>query len=303
MMGKTVAAILTFLLLWPVVCSAGSVSPTDGFLFAPPTTTNKDFHLETDISSVGRADFSGDIGSVAIVRTGITVDYSIFELAYGYSHFSWKEKEEVALAMGTDGEKREPWEVLHDFTLQARLLNGQSHEKWRYWLDTALTSSFEEGEAPGAVGIGIEGGLSYDVWHGWTMGMGAKTIAVNAISDDLIGDVELGLLLGASHQTVVDFLEALGLYTGDKNAEHRFGFSIALSGAQKTYKSKGYIGLVRSKLGAYFEYSPTPGCTFSLGPEYHYHRKYKFYSNTGQLESSHTLGDSWGGYARFSWEF
>jgi len=303
MMVKTIAAILAFSLLWPVVCSAGSVSPTDGFLFAAPTTTNKDFHLETDISYVGRSDFSGDIGSVEIVRTGITVDYSIFELSYGYSHFSWREKEEVALAMGTGGEKREPWEVLHDVTLQARLLNAKFHKRWRYWLDTALTSSFEEGEAPGAMGLGIDGGLSYDVWHGWTLGMGAKTIAVNAVSDDLIGDIELGLVLGASHQTIVDALEALGIYSEDKDDEHRFGFSIALSGAEKTYKSKGYIGLVRSKIGAYFEYSPVPDCTLSLGPEFHYHRKYKFYTKTGTLESSHTLSDSWGGYARFLWKF
>ena len=302
-MGRIIAAILSLSLLWPSLCWAGSVSPTDGFLFAAPTTTDKDFHLETDVSYVGRSDFSGDIGSVAIVRTGIKVDYSIFELAYGYSHFAWDGKEEVALAMGTGGDKREPWEVLHDFTLQTRLINDTFHKQWRYWLDLALTSSFEAGETPGAMGIGFDGGLAYDVWPGWSIGMGAKTIAVNAISSDLIGDVELGLVLGASHEAVVDALESLGIYTDDKDAEHRFGFSIAMSGAQKTYKSKGYIGLVRSKLGAYFEYSPTPDCTFSLGPEYHYHRKYKFYTKTGELESSHTLGDSWGGYARALWKF
>ena len=303
-MGKIIAAILSFFLLWPSVCGAGSVSPTDGFLFAPPTKTKKDFHLETDVSYVARSEFSGDIGSVEIVRTGVKVDYSIFELAYGYSHFSWKEKEEVALAMGAGGgEKREPWETLHDLTLQVRLLNAKFHEKWRYWIDAALTSSFEEGEEPGAIGMGFDGGLAYDIWHGWTVGMGAKSIAVTAVSNDLIGDIELGLVLGASHQGVVDALEALGIYSDDENDEHRFGFSIALSGAQKTYKSNGYIGLVRSKLGAYFEYSPSSDCTFSLGPEYHYHRKYKFYTETGELESSSTLEDSWGGYARFLWKF
>jgi len=303
MMNKIFAAILSFLLLWPVACQAGSVAPTDGFLFSAPTTIDKDLHLETDVSYVARSDFSGDIGSVAIVRAGIKADYSIFELAYGYSHFDWEQKEEVALAMGVGGEKREPWEVLHDFTLQARLLNDKFHKKWRYWLDAALTSSFEEGEAPGAMGMGLDGGLSYDVWHGWTLGMGARTIAVNAVSDDLFGDVELGLVLGASHQTIVDTLEALGIYTEDKDAEHRFGFSIALSGAEKTYKSNGYIGLARSMLGAYFEYSPVPDCTFSVGPEFHYHRKYKFYTKSGQLESSHTLEDNWGGYARVLWKF
>ncbi|MGL1861000.1 MAG: hypothetical protein OCC46_00590 [Pseudodesulfovibrio sp.] len=300
--------LLLIAILWaiPAWSAQPEIVPTPDFLLSAPTNVSKGLRLEADVSYVSEADFTGGLGSVKVLRSTLAADYSIFRLSYGLSHFMWKDG--GASTFSTD--ETTPWDNLHDVTLQARLLNNKITDKWRYWVNGELSSSFEE-DFPGAVGVGFDGGVAYDFWNGWMLGVSAKTIAVSALSDDLFGELELGLALAVSQRALRETLKSLGLFTGAADGTEKIGFSVALSGAEKTYRlssnspvrKNGYLGLVRSKAGAYLDYSPNDKWTFSVGPEYHYSRKYKLYDSSGKLHSSHRLDSAWGGYARVLLKF
>lgn len=300
--------ILCAVCAWTPLAMAGTteVSPTPGFLLSAPTNVSKELRLQVDAGYVGSADFTNGLGSVSVARTSIAADYSIFRLSYGLSHFMWQDKGVVTFSAGS----RIPWENLHDVTLQARLLNNVFWDDWRYWVNAEFSSSFEQ-NFPGAVGAGFDGGVAYDFWNGWMVGASAKTIALSALSEDLFGDLEFGLVLAVSQKTLRETLKAVGLFPNMGEGSEKIGFNVALSGSDKTYRlspdspvrSNGYLGLVRSKVGAYLDYSFNEQSMFSIGPEYHYGRRYKLYDSSGKLHSSHNLGNAWGGYASFRWKF
>ena len=301
-------ALLCLVLAWtaPALGGDAEFSHTPGFLLASPGNVSDRLMLQADVSAVGRADFTNGLGSVSVMRTSLSADYSIFRLTYGLSHFSWESKGAVTFSEGS----RTPWENLHDVTLNVRMLNGTFDRDWHYWVHGELSSSFER-DFPGAVGAGFDGGVAYDVWKGWMVGVTAKTVAVSALRDDLFGDLGFGVVLSASQKTLREVFKSLGLFKGLEDGSTKIGFSLALSGSDKTYRlspdspirSNGYLGLVRSKVGAYLDYAADDHLKFSIGPEYHYARKYKLYDSAGKLHSSHDLQSAWGGYARLAWTF
>lgn len=291
----------------PALAAETEFSSSPGFLLSAPTNISKQLQMSADVAYVGKSEFTNGLGKVSVVRSSVTADYSIFRLSYGLSHFRWEKQDRVTFSAG---ESRVPWENLHDVTLQARLLNNKFADNWRYWVNGEVASSFEQ-DFPGAVGVGFDGGVAYDFWNGWMLGITARTVALNAMNSDLFGDVEFGLAVAVSQKTLRDTLKSLGLMKGAEDGSENVGFSIALSGAEKTYRlssnspvrKNGYLGLVRAKIGAYLDYSPSEHVTLSVGPEYHYGRKYKLYDSGGSLQSSHDLHDAWGGYARCLYRF
>lgn len=300
--------IFCLFLAWAAPALAGDAefSHTPGFLLAEPGNVSDKLTLDAGLSAVANADFTNNLGSVSVQRASLSADYSIFRLTYGVSHFSWTRKGAVTFAAGD----RAPWEYLHDVTLNVRMLNNSLGHGWRYWLNGQVSSSFES-DFPGAVGMGLDGGVAYDVWNGWMVGVTAKTVALSALRDDLFGDVELGLVLSASQKSLRDLFKSLGVFKGLDDGSEKIGFSIGLSGADKTYRlspdspvrNNGYLGVVRSKIGAYFNYATGDRWKVSVGPEYHYSRRYKIYDSAGKLHSSHELGNAWGGSAHLSWAF
>ena len=301
-------SMLCFVLAWVAPGFAGDAtfSDTPGFLLASPGNVSDRLVLQGEVGAVGKADFTNGLGSVSVLRTSLTADYSIFRLTYGLSHFSWESKGAVTFSEGS----RTPWENLHDVTLNVRLLDNSLGHGWRYWVNGAVSSAFEK-DFPGAVGAGFDGGVAYDVWNGWMVGVTAKTVAVSALRDDLFGDLGFGIVLSASQKTLRETLKSLGLFQGLDDGSTKFGFSLALSSSDKTYRlspdspirSNGYLGLVRSKVGAYLEYVSDEHLKLSVGPEYHYARQYKLYDSSGKLHSSHDLESAWGGSARLAWTF
>ncbi|QGY39944.1 hypothetical protein GM415_07330 [Pseudodesulfovibrio cashew] len=298
--------LLLFLAVHPAFAEEPSFTSRPGFLLAAPTNVSTKLRMEADVSYVENSDFTNGLGSVAVARTTISADYSIFHFSYGISHFMWEDKGQVTFASS----HREPWDNLYDVTLQARLLNNRFWENWRYWVNGELSSSFER-DFPGAVGAGFDGGVAYDFWDGWMLGITAKTVALSALHQDLFGDVEFGLAVAVSQKTLRETLKRMGFFPALPGGSDKIGFSMALSGADKTYRlspdspvrKNGYLGLVRAKVGAYLDYSPDKSWTISVGPEYHYNRRYKLYDSQGKLHSTHRLADGWGGYARVLYTF
>ncbi|CCH48914.1 hypothetical protein [Pseudodesulfovibrio piezophilus] len=300
--------ILSLILIWNTSAFAGAagLNPTPGFMFSPSTTVSETIRLKADTSFVGAAGFSDGAGGVSVLRSSIDVDYSIFRFSYGVSHFMWDNVKSVSFATGSAA----PWTDLHDVTLQARLFDNVFLDDWRYWVNGQISSSFEA-DFPGAVGAGFDGGIAYDLWNGWMVGLTGKTIALNPLSQDLFGDVEFGLVLAVSQSTLHDILLTMGVLDKEKNRDDVVGFSLALTGSDKTYRlspdspvrSNGYVGIVRSTLGAYLDYVPDKHWSFSLGPEYHYARKYKLYDSSGKFHSSHSVRDAFGGYFRGRYAF
>lgn len=294
-----------------VLCSApahaeAELSSTPGFVMSAPTNIVKDFRMDMDVSYVGSADFTGGLGSVSVARTAISADYHIFRLTYGISQFNWEHHGRVAYS----SEGRKPWETLYDVTLQARLLNNKISDDWRYWINGELSSSFER-DFPGAVGAGFDSGLAYDFWNGWMFGVKAKTIALSALRDDLFGEVEFGAMVAVSHKALRETLRKIPFLKWMGEGSDKVGMSFALSGAEKTYrlspnspvKTNGYLGLVRSKVGVYIDLNLIDDLSISLGPEYHYGRKYKLYDSGGKLSSSHLLDNAMGGYVKVLYQF
>lgn len=283
-----------------------SPSATPGFMFSAPTNVVKDLRMNVDVSYVESADFTNELGSVSIVRSDISADYNIFRLSYGVSKFNWEKHGAVTFST----QDKRPWDVLHDVTLQARLLNNSFAKDWRYWVNGELSSSFER-DFPGAVGAGLDGGVAYDFWDGWLFGVKAKTIALSALRDDLFGEVEFGVMVAVSKEALWRTIRKLPFMGWLDEGANRVGVSFALSGSEKTYrlapdspvKRNGYLGLVRSKVGVYLDIEPVDNLILSLGPEYHYGRKYRLYDSAGKLTSTHLLDNAMGGYAKVLYRF
>lgn len=307
--GWALAFVLATFVCLVAPASAGepAFSSAPGFMLSPARADSTTWQVTGGLGYVGKSEFTNGLGSVSVIRGSVTADYSIFRFNYALSHFMWERKGAVTFS---SADARVPWENLHDVTFQARLLDDTLDGRWHYWVNGEINSSFEQ-DFPGAVGVGFDGGMTYDFWDGWMLGITAKTVAVSALSSDLFGDIEFGLVLAVSQKTLRDTLKALGLISGAKDGSERIGFSVALSGAEKTYRlssdspvrRNGYLGLVRSKVGAYLDYSATDRLTLSFGPEYHYTRQYKLYDSSGSLHSSHDLHDAWGGNVRCLYRF
>lgn len=311
------ASAIGFVLLLALTLSAApapaetalTMGDEPGFLVASPTNVNQDLQLQADFGYEAEADFDDGRGGVSVSRASLSADYAIFHLSYEVSSFDWSDRAEVARSFGM---KRTvtPWRQLHDVAFQARLLNNKLTDKWRYWVNGEMDSSFEE-SVPGALGVGFDGGVAYDFWNGWMLGVTARTVAVSALSSDLFGDVEFGLAVAVSQKTLRETLRAVGLIENEREGSEKIGLNFALSTANKTYRlsagnpvyGNGYLGIVRSKVGVYLDYFADDNLTFSIGPEYHYGRQYKFYNKAGSYKASHDLGDGLGGYARLVWRF
>lgn len=301
-------AVIFWLASFATIVSAADpiIDTTPGFMVSAPTNISKDLRLEAGVSYIQESDFANGLGSVNVVRMALSADYSIFNLSYGYSRFNWERK--GAVSFSTEPE-RAPWENLHDLTLQARLLNNRLDKdgKWRYWVNGQLSSAFER-DFPGAVGIGFDGGVAYDFWDGWMLGVTARTVALNPLHSDLFGERGYGLAVAVSQKALRNAMRTVGLYDASEGSDD-IGFSFAFTTSEKTYRlspdspieSNGYLSLVYSKIGAYLDYSFSKNWTVSLGPEYYYDRKYKFYRASGREESSTKLDNGWGGYARIMW--
>jgi len=302
------AALLVFA---PRAWAQSGVSMGDGpgFLVAAPTNVNKTLQLQGGLGHAGQADFTNGLGSVSVTRASLSADYSIFHLSYDIDYFKWAGKDALGRRFGTGGGLT-PWKTLQDITLQARLLNNRFSDNWRYWVNAEVNASYEV-VAPGAVGVGLDGGMAYDFWDGWMLGLTARTVALSALNSDLFGDVELGLAVAVSQKTLRRTLQSLGLLQDSGPGSEHIALNFAISTQEKTYGlapdnpiyNSGYLSVVRSKVGLYLDYLPNKALTFSVGPEYHYNRKYKLYNKAGSYKSSHDLDNAWGGFGRILWRF
>ncbi|NDV20447.1 hypothetical protein GO013_13610 [Pseudodesulfovibrio sp. JC047] len=302
-------------LLFVCLCPSFAVAETQfstgqpDFMLTAPTNVSKGFHLESSFDYVGKADFSNGLGGVEVFRVGLTADYSIFRLSYMASDFAWSRPASVSSSMKT-GSQTVPWDLLHDVTFQVRMLNNTIGDRWRYWVNGEVASSFET-TFPGTVGVGFDGGIAYDFWEGWMLGLTARTVALSPLNQDLFGETEFGLAVAVSQKTLRKTLRALGLFEGSVEGLESINFSFALSRAEKTYRldagnsvsPSGYLGMVRSKVGVYMDYAPNDDVVISLGPEYHYSREYKLYNSAGSLRNSYRLDNAFGGFVRVLWKF
>ncbi len=279
----------------------GPVGLVDNALMDAPSKFRKLPYITVDSDYILPASFTSASGEVSVLRNTIKVGYSIFELSYGLSHFIWEDAGDISQQVSGGESSNPPFENLQDFTLEAHLVNGRFYKDWIYWLDCTATSAFEK-DFPGALGLGLKGGLAFDLWKGSILGSGVKAVAVSPINDELFGDIELGLVLAVSHETIAEILKMIGVKMDD-GKKKTIGMTVAMSGSNKIYESEGYIKETQSKFGLYLDYSPYEHWTFSIGPEYVYERSYTFYSNNGRKLSVQDLGNAFGGLVKFVWRF
>lgn len=305
---RHILIIIAFILL--LIAPARAAEPefqsAPGFMLTPTVSTSKKLQITTTLNHVGDAEFSNGLGRVEVTRAEMAVDYGIFNVAYGVSDFEWERTGVIPFSSG----ERVPWSSLHDLTLKAQLVNETLDDNWRYWVNGKMSSSFEN-MFPGAVGVGFDGGIAYDFWDGWMVGATLRTTALSALNEDLFGDVEMGVALAVSQKTLRRTLKNLGLLPFESSGSSNIGFSVALIGADKTYRldadspvyRKGYLGLRQSRIGAYLEYTPNPNVSVFVGPEYYYVREYRLYNSAGALRSTQDLENSLGGTFRFQCRF
>jgi len=284
-----------------------SFTSTPGFVLTQPNDEREGLRVTSEFNYIGDADFSNGLGSVSVARGEVKADYSLFSLSLGVSHFLWESKADVRFS---SAESRDPWDDLYDVTLQGRLLNDTVGDHWHYWLNGELSSSFES-DFPGAVGAGFDGGVAYDFWDGWMLGLSAKVVALSALSDALFGDVKFGAVVAVSQKALRNTLRSAGLLPELAEGKDSIGFSFYLTGSEKTYRlstdspvrRNGFLGLRRSAVGASLDYTLDDRWSFFVGPEYNYGRQYILYDSAGRQTSSHHLGNAWGGRAGFRFVF
>ncbi len=284
-----------------VAIGLGPVGLVDDALMDNPSRFSKKPYITVESSYTLPASFAGASGEVSILRNTVKAGYSIFELSYGLSNFMWDNAGDVSRQISEGESSNPPFENLQDLTLEAHLFNGKLYKDWIYWLDCTATSAFEK-DFPGALGLGMQGGLAYDLWKGSILGGGVKAVAVSPINDELFGDIELGLVLSVSYEAIAETLKMFGVEMDD-GKKKAIGMTVAMSGSNKIYETDGYVKEVQSKFALYLDYSPDDNWTFSIGPEYIYERSYTFYTSKGRKLSIQDLGDAFGGLVKFVWRF
>ncbi|WP_415716818.1 hypothetical protein [Maridesulfovibrio sp.] len=279
----------------------GPVGLVDDALMDNPTKFRRKPYITASTAYTLPASFSDASGKLGVLRNTIKVGYSIFELSYGVSNFFWENAGDISQQISGGDSSNPPFEMLQDLTLEAHLVSGKFYKDWVYWLDCTATSAFEE-DFPGALGLGMQGGLAYDFWKGSILGSGVKVVAVSPINDELFGDIELGLVLSVSHEAIAEALKLVG-FEMDDGKKKTIGMTVAMSGFNKIYETDGYVKETQSKFALYLDYSPYENWTLSIGPEYVYDRSYTFYSGSGRKLSAQDLGSAFGGLIKFTWQF
>lgn len=298
---------VTLLAAAPLHAQEATFHSEPGFMLAPSASGSNPLQVTASLSRVGNTEFTNGLGRVQVTRAQLGVDYKIWNLSYAVSRFDW---ERIGVIPFSSSDARAPWTSLHDLALKGQLLNETVNDKWRYWINGELSSSFEN-MFPGAVGAGFDGGVTYDFWDGWMIGATARTVVLSALNQDLLGDVEVGLALAVSPKTLRRLFRKMGLLPFEDMGPESIRFSVALAGADKTYRldadspvyRKGYLGLRQSRIGGYLEYNPNSRVSVLLGPEYYYVREYRLYNSAGALRSTHELDKSLGGVFRFQCRF
>lgn len=302
------ALVLVLALLTPLtgVAQEIGVAGDPTFTLDPLTEDNdRNLALYTNASILPESDIKGEDSDVRVTRFGLGGHYSIFSFDYGYSAFDWGS----GVDLGT-GQIRAPFNALHDVSLQARVLQGTFNERWHYWLNAEASSAFEE-TFPGALGAGFNGELAYDFWDGWMIGGLVRLTALNALNSDLFADAELGFAIHVSQHQVRTLLTSLGIIDPKETTKDKYTLRFAYSGQEKTYRlsskselaTNGYVGIRRSKVGAYLDLFVNDSFTLSLGPEYHFGRSYTVYNSSGTRVSEKELDSTVGGYIGLSWTY
>lgn len=309
-MLRTMPAILLASLFVFWVGQAHAFGPTkispsaDFFVFTDGVAAER-LSLMGAVEYVGHANISDGSGGMSVLDTSLTADYSIFNLTYELSTFNWSGDGLLGVSAG-DGD---PWHNLHELTLQTRLVSKRLTEKWWCWANADVTAAYEKA-LPGGVGAGFDGGMGYNIWKGWLIGGTGKVIALNAATNKLFGEVEVGVVLSASQKTINETLRDFG-FEDVGEGSGSIGYNIAFTGTERTYKlnsssrvsPKGYVETVDARVGAYLEYSSNDSFYMSIGPEYHYERKFRTYTRSGEKLDTYMLSNAWAGYAEFEWTF
>jgi hypothetical protein len=305
--------LLLTLVVCVLLCAVPATAQEIGIVDQPSLTLDslegeneKELSIGTAFSLIPSSELSGSGGDVRALRTDVNLHYSIFSLAYGYSSYDWSS----GTSMGPDGGSSNPWNSLHDVTLQARVLKGSYNDRWHYWVNAEATAAFEE-IFPGALGAGFSGELAYDVWEGWMIGGLMRLTALNPLNQDLFADGELGVAVHVSQKHVRQALIALGLVEEKESTKDRYALRFAYSAMDRTYRlsphsdfvRNGYVGIRRSKLAAYLDLDLENGFHMILGPEYHFNRQYAVYGSTGSRRSTTDIASSGGGYIGLNWTY
>lgn len=272
----------------------------------PLTDSNeRELAFHTGFAIVPASGIHGSDGSVTVTQLQLGAQYSIFSIDYAYNSFDWSS----GALLDNHSDKHAPWSGLHDISFQARLLKGSFLDRWHYWLNAEATSAFEEG-FPGAVGAGLNGELAFDFWEGWMVGGLVRVTALNALNSDLFADGEIGFAVHVSQKHFQQVLEALGVNL-DEDSPREYSFRIGYSAQDKTYRlsphskfiKNGYVGIRRSKIGAYLDLKLSEHFIMSVGPEYHFNRQYKTYNSSGTQLSTTGVDPSGGGFIGLNWTY
>lgn len=295
--------------LSPASCGAQGMPELDtsySVLLTDPTEEEPDgFSLGVTGGYVGAANFASGRGGVETARVRVSARYNGYRLSYTHTDFLWNDLDSLPFGGGAV-----PWKDLNEVSLSGGIIRGSFWEDWHYVVGGDLTMAFES-DFPGAVGAGLNGELAYNLWEGWMLGGVARVRALNALNNDLFGEVEVGVALHVSRKHLRELADELGL-SGDMEAGGtRIDLRFEFAGADKTYRLSpgngyaphGYAGIRNTRVSAFADIRISPNATLSVGPEYWFFRQYTIYNDAGSQMGTYDLGEAFGGSVGFSWSF
>jgi len=261
-----------------------------------------DWGVDLLAGAVAGADVDDGGGSVAVSGAGATASWRWLSLSYGVATYHWDDVSRLPFGNGAD----DPWDSLHSLGLDLRH-QDMVDESWGYFVGGGLSAGWEE-EMDDSGTIHIHAGVLRTLGPGLTLSLGAGAWA---------------------HKTG---LRALPLLALDYGSEDDLGFSATLGAPQTwlryrfdpawlvrlgarmdggTYRladdsvvaRKGYVSHSGVAAALMADWTPSPGLTLSVGPEWHFARSLDIYDEDGDKKDSYGVDAAPGLAARLSWAF
>jgi hypothetical protein len=274
-------------------------------LFASPCrAADDDLRPSVSVESqyTGNARLSGDSGSVAFSTERVTATMLPLTLEYDVSDYSWRNISRLPF-----GDKRsKPWSTLQmlsaTFDYARDLAGGLG-----FFTEATVFAGYEE-ELSDSLGLNLTGGLSYAFTPALKLSFGATGLFHEVHSRPLpVVRLDWNQNAKEGFSASVGFPENTLSYRFDKTYNLRlaqtFDDTIYRLSNESSIGPKGYLESVGVVSGLYLDYTPLPGLTGSIGPQYVLRRKFNTYTPAGDKRDVFSLDNAWGGLAHLEYAF
>ncbi|EPR42133.1 hypothetical protein dsx2_2920 [Desulfovibrio sp. X2] len=268
---------------------------------AKPLPPIPKFSVSLSEGSSGRVGVTGNQAWYGDLETDLRAKWGVWNAGYERRDFFWNNASRLHFgnSQGT------PWETLHRYYVGRDLFRGD-YERLEYYAGALADMAFET-QPDDALGLGVFGHATVDVYRGFRLGLEGDASAVRVRGGNVLPRFGLRVRLDLPESRLKTwFLTHLGI-SPENTGRVSFGIEylrrrrIYRLADNSTVQNKGYVDMNETSIGLPITVRLTPGLDVRLVPRYFLPRVLSFYDSAGQSTSNLRTGHSIGGALEIEW--